>query len=192
MAWFWRRRPTEDSAFVESVVTHADGLYRYALRLTGDEQVAADLVQESLTRAVEAFDRLRDHTNHRAWIFTILRNAWISRLRRSGREVELVEPELLVDDESPEVDAAMVRADDGYRHGFEDQVLRALSRLPESQRSAILLCDVEGLRYEEIAMVMGCPVGTVRSRIHHARRQLRDWLEEYARQRGYGGNDVAM
>lgn len=192
MAWFWRRRPREDSAFVESVVTHADGLYRYALRLTGDEQVAADLVQESLTRAVEAFERLRPDTNHRAWIFTILRNAWISRMRRAGREVELVEPELLVDDDAPEAHEALVRPDDGYRHGFEDQVLRALSRLPEAQRSAILLCDVEGLRYEEIALVMGCPVGTVRSRIHHARRQLRDWLEEYARQRGYGGNDVAV
>ncbi len=185
MAWFWRRRPSEDSDFVERVVSHADGLYRYAVRLSGDEEVAADLVQESLTKAVEAFERLRPDTNHRAWIFTILRNAWISRIRRSGREVELVEPELVADDEPEVAGESLVRADDGYRHGFEDQVLRALERLPESQRSAVVLCDVEGMRYEEIAEILGCPVGTVRSRIHHARRQLRGWLDVYARERGY-------
>ncbi|MCB9727691.1 MAG: sigma-70 family RNA polymerase sigma factor [Deltaproteobacteria bacterium] len=192
MAWFRRRTAAPDDAFVERVLAHGDALYRYAVRLTGDEDSAGDLVQEALARAVEAFGRLRPDTNHRAWIFTILRNAWISRLRRSGREAELAEPELLADEDAPDPAEGLVRASDGYRHGFEDQVLRALARLPETQRSAILLCDVEGMRYEEIAVVMGCPVGTVRSRIHHARRQLRGWLEEYARERGYGGSDVAM
>jgi RNA polymerase sigma-70 factor (ECF subfamily) len=147
--------------------------------------VAADLVQESLTKAVEAFERLRPDTNHRAWIFTILRNAWISRIRRSGREVELVEPELVADDEPEVAGESLVRADDGYRHGFEDQVLRALERLPESQRSAVVLCDVEGMRYEEIAEILGCPVGHGAQPHPPRAAAARGWLDVYARERGY-------
>ena len=80
----------------------------------------------------------------------------------------------------------MIRAVDGFRHGFDDQVLAALDDLPEHQRTAVVLCDVEGMPYDDIAEVMGCPVGTVRSRIHHARRRLREGLATYARQQGIG------
>ncbi len=177
---------------MEAVFTHSEALYRYALRLTGDAEVAADLVQDALTKAYDAFDRLRPDTNHRAWAYTIVRNLYISRLRRSGREEPLREPGQIVDLRSASPVAALVRPDDGYRHGFEDQVLAALGALPEAQRSAIILCDVEGLRYEEIAAVLECPVGTVRSRIHHARKRLRSVLSGYARERGYGGTDVAV
>lgn len=173
------------------VFVHADGLYRYALRLAGDADAAADLVQDALVSACDAYDRLRPDTNHRAWVFTILRNRFLSRMRRAGREEELSEPDR-VPDSAPDALDRMVRQEDGYRHGFDDHVLLALGSLSEPQRTAVLLCDVEGMRYEEIAIVMGCPVGTVRSRIHHAREKLRQALEVYARTQGYGGRDVAL
>jgi RNA polymerase sigma-70 factor, ECF subfamily len=173
---------------------HTDGLYRYAVRLCGDPEVASDLVQDALTRGFDAFGRLRADTNHRAWIFTILRNTYISRVRRAGREELLEEPATVIDiRRSHDPIAALVRREDGYRHGFEDPVLDALASLPEGQRTAVVLCDIEGLRYEEIAEVLDCPVGTVRSRIHHARKRLRAALGGYAHKRGYGrSDDVAL
>ncbi len=193
MSWFSRRagrkadaRRDLEQAFIEHVFSERDGLYRYALRLCGgDRDQASDLVQDSLLKAFDAFGRLRPGTNHRAWVFTITRNTFLSGVRRAGREEALEDPASVVDRWSPAAPQQLVRADDGFRHGFEDQVLAALGRLSEPQRSAVVLCDVEGLRYEEIAEVLGCPVGTVRSRIHHARRSLRDALAGYAADKGY-------
>ena len=183
-----RRRPQpQDEAFSDAVLVHAHGLYRYATRLVREPADAEDLVQETMIKALRAFDRLRPNTNHRAWVFTILRNTWLSRQRKAGREQPLEDPTVLPDLRAIHPAVQMVRREDGYRHGFDDEVLRALDRLPEPQRTAIVLCDVEGMSYEEIADVMTCPVGTVRSRIHHARRRLREGLSAYARQAGYGG-----
>ncbi|MGM0574798.1 MAG: sigma-70 family RNA polymerase sigma factor [Myxococcota bacterium] len=191
MRWLRRTRDTEE-AFLEDVFVHADGLFRYAMRLCGDEDQADDLVQETLTRAFDAFGRCRPGTNHRAWAFTILRNTFFSRCRRAGRETDLPEPEGVADPAGRHPSDGMVRPDDGYLHGFDDRVVEALGHLSETQRTAVVLCDVEGMDYEEIARVMECPVGTVRSRIHHARKRLRKRLAGYARRNGYGGSDVAL
>lgn len=186
-----KRRDDAERAFLEHVVVHWEGLFRYALRLANnDEQEAEDLVQETLIKALKAFDRTlarqRGEVNLRGWAFTILRNTFLSRVRRSGRELPLDEPSQVEDSgPAPPQILALVRPDDGYRHGFEDEVLAALDALPETQRSAIVLCDIEGMTYEEIATVLDCPVGTVRSRIHHARRRLRETLSGYANARGY-------
>ena len=136
-------------------------------------------------KAFDAFGRLREGTNHRAWAFTIVRNTFLSRIRRAGREESLTDPAAVVDSLALSAPDLMARRSDGYRHGFEDQVLAALDSLSEPQRTAVVLCDVEGLRYEEIATVLDCPVGTVRSRIHHARRSLRVALTSYAARKGY-------
>ena len=187
LSWLGRKKRDKDAvlkdAFMDVVFVHADGLFRYALRLAGDPDTAADLVQETFTRAFDAFDRLRPNTNHRAWTFTILRNAFLSRMRRAAREEILADPELtlptLLGAEAANVPALDAR-------GFEDSVVSALDTLPEPQRTAVLLCDVEEMSYEEIAQVMECPVGTVRSRIHHARRRLRELLAGHAKEKGYG------
>lgn len=194
MTWFRKRREREQDAggaFVEHVFVHWEGLFRYALRLAGDEHAAEDLVQESLTKALRAFDRLREDTNYRAWIFTILRNTFLSRARKSGRELPLEDPVAIVDERANDQDRALIGPDDGWRHGFEDEVLAALGELAETQRTAVVLCDVEGLTYEEISFVLGCPIGTVRSRIHHARRRLRSTLAGYANARGYADAEQA-
>jgi len=173
---------------MDAVFVHSDGLYRYALRLTADEHAASDLVQDALTKAFDAFERLSPDANHRAWVYTIARNTFISRHRKSGREQELEDPNLLPGDE-PDPLSRMARPSDGYRHAFDDDVLGALEELSEPQRTAVVLCDIEGLSYEEIAGIMECPLGTVRSRIHHARKKIRDTLASsgYAQKRGLVG-----
>lgn len=192
MLSLFRRKRDPESEFLDTVFVHADGLYRYALRLCGDDTVAEELVQDTMTKAFRAFGNLRAETNHRAWVYTILRNTFISRCRKAGREEELTEPERVVDHRMASAEQRMVTPEDGYRHAFEDEVLMALRSLPEHQRTAIVLCDIEGMRYEEIADIMGCPVGTVRSRIHHGRRRLRKTLAEYAHHKGYGKVDEAV
>ncbi len=185
MAWFKREKRDYEREFLDSVFIHWEALMRYATRLTGNEAQAEDVVQESLAKAFKAFPKLREKTNHRAWAFTIVRNTFLSRARKQNREQPLEDAARVVDlSAGPEL--RLVRPDDGYKHGFEDAVLEALTALPEAQRTAVMLCDVEGLSYDEIAQVLGCPVGTVRSRIHHARRRLRETLASYATNRGYG------
>jgi RNA polymerase sigma-70 factor (ECF subfamily) len=181
----WLSRRLNQNEFLERVFVHADALYRYAYRLAGDRQTAEDLVQESLVRALQAFGGVRPDTQHRAWVFTILRNTFLSQLRKHREEV-VEDPEPAALDASPE---GVLELRGG---GLGDEVQKALDRLPESQRTALVLCDVEGMTYEEIAQVMTCPVGTVRSRIHHARRRLRLSLGGYARGVGYGRVDEAM
>ena len=186
--WFFRRR-TKEREFVDKVFVHADGMYHYALGLTGDETEAEDLVQDVLARAYAAFERRRPETNHRAWVYTIMRNTFLTDLRKSARQTQLVNADEVVDDQSLDPDEVLTL---GGRHGFEDEVLAALESLSESHRTAVVLCDVEGMSYEEIGSVMDCPVGTVRSRIHHARRKLRVVLSEFARKRGLGLADEAV
>jgi len=188
LGWFGLRAKRDaEQDFMERVFVHWDGMYRYALRLTGNESEAHDLVQEAMAKALQHFDRVRPDTNYRAWVFTIVRNAFVSRLRKGDR-LSLVE-DIDVHAAEPEAPVGSVMELLGtgkFKEGFEDEVLAALQDLPEAQRTAVVLCDIEGLDYEAIAHVLDCPVGTVRSRIHHARRRLKQALVGYARTRGFG------
>jgi len=173
--------------FMERIFVHWDGMYRYALRLTGNESEAHDLVQESMTKALTHFDRVRPDTNYRAWVYTIVRNAFVSRLRKGDRLTLVEDIDLHAAETEPAPGTIMeILGTEQFREGFEDEVLAALQELPESQRTAVVLCDIEGLDYEAIAHVLDCPVGTVRSRIHHGRKRLKQALAEYARARGFG------
>lgn len=193
MSWFGLRKKRDaERDFMERVFVHWDAMYRYALRLSGTEAEAQDLVQDAMAKALKHFDRVRPDTNWRAWIFTIVRNAFISRMRKTGRESLVddadkiaAEPERV--SEYPVGTALQaLGGDQRFREGFEDEVLHALQSLPEAQRTAVVLCDIEGLEYEEIAHILECPVGTVRSRIHHARKRLKTALADYAAARGFG------
>ena len=190
MGWLPRLKPGLDRQrrFLDEVFPHADGLRRYALRLAGDDAAAMDLVQEALTKAYEGMDRVRPGTNYRAWVFTILRNTFLSGQRRAWRREPLREPQAVPAPSPPPPDGAAVAQRPGaWGQVFGDEVLAALDALSEPQRSAVVLSDIEGLTYQEIAAVLDCPVGTVRSRIHHARRRLRQDLAAYAAQQGIGG-----
>jgi RNA polymerase sigma-70 factor (ECF subfamily) len=139
-----------------------------AYRLTGNAHDAEDLVQETMLRAHRAFDRYRPGTNARAWLFTILHRLRTDDLRRKGRRPETVE----LADDGPPVPAAHEQS---LTSGRED-IVRALEGLPEAFRSAVVLRDIEEFTYAEIAKILGVPVGTVMSRIHRGRAQLRQAL----------------
>jgi len=161
-----------DERFESEALPHARSLYGTAYRMTRNAHDAEDLVQETLLRAHRAFDRYTPGTNIRAWLYTILHRVRTDALRRSGRRPLTVE----LDGDGP----AVPPAQDALATGAED-LERALSRLPEAFRTAVILRDVEELSYQEIAETLDIPIGTVMSRIHRGRALLRNALSGSAR-----------
>jgi RNA polymerase sigma-70 factor (ECF subfamily) len=154
-----------DERFESEVMPHARSLYGTALRLTRNPHDAEDLVQETLLRAYRGFAGYRPGTNARAWLFTILHRVRTDMLRKRGRSPQTTE----LSDEGP---AVMPDTEAKLAAGNED-VQRALAEVPEVFRSALVLRDIEEFSYEEIAGILGIPVGTVMSRIHRGRSFLR-------------------
>jgi RNA polymerase sigma-70 factor (ECF subfamily) len=160
---------------------HVDALYDFALRLSGREADAEDLVQETYARALAAQARFERGTNLRAWLFRILHNLWLDGLRKKSHDptrggFDTVNPEVAGDD-------ALLRDDleiDRLRRFVAKDIEAALAALPPESRTAILL-DLEGMTEAEVASVLGCAVGTVKSKLSRARAALRRALAEYAR-----------
>ena len=164
-------------------------LHRTALRLTRDPQLAADLVQDTCLRAYRAFDQFAPGTNCRAWLFTILYSVFNTGYRKAQRELtgmQMAAFEVEYENWLGGLDALPpAAAQDAAVDPMDPQVERALDALPEAFRSAVMLVDVGELSYEEAASVMGCAVGTVRSRLSRARKVLFAALLTYARETGY-------
>jgi RNA polymerase sigma-70 factor, ECF subfamily len=158
-------------------IEHIDCLYRYAIVLTGSRVEAEDLVQETYVRAMEAFHRLREDSNVRGWLLTILRNLWFNELRKRRRGPQLVE----VDADGRMADRLAASGRDAHQilEGAEDQkrVRAAMQKLPSQFREILVLREFEELSYQEIASVLECPAGTVMSRLGRARARLRDLLK---------------
>lgn len=163
---------TGDQIFNRLVLPEVDVMWRVAMSLTRNRADAEDLVQESLLRAYKAIDGF-DGRYPRAWLLTILRNTERNRHRR--RRPELLSDPDMVEDRGPRTEADEVerRVED---HDFDEAVTRALQELPENFRRVIELVDVDGLTYQEAADVLDVPLGTVMSRLHRARRRIRDLL----------------
>lgn len=165
--------PTSSAAFERYVLPEIDVLFRVARSLTRHDADAEDLVQDTLLRAYRAIDRF-DGRYPRAWLLTILRNTHINRNRRQR-------PELLRNPAggTDRLAAAAARelTDDGVDTGFDAEVEQALASLDEPFRRVVELVDVDGLSYAEAAEVLGVPTGTVMSRLHRARRRIRDHLD---------------
>ncbi len=173
--------------FDQVVLVHLDALYHLALRLTRNRAEAEDVVQEACLRAFRSFDRFNPGTNCRAWLFTILRNVFLNRVRREGREVFEGDTGIL---ESSAKSATSPEPEGNPEEEFFQTVLhgdvdRALQALPLVFREAVILADLEGLSYREIAEVLRCPVGTVMSRLSRGRQLLRESLAGFAREHGY-------
>jgi RNA polymerase sigma-70 factor, ECF subfamily len=182
--------PDED--FEAGVLAQLDSLYRTALRMTNNPQEAEDLVQETMLKAFRFADSYQRGTNLRAWLFRILNTSAINRYRRQATHPTTT---------------SLPEGEDFYLYnrirdlsgqelseGAEEQVLskyldedvyKALSELPPNFRMPILLADIEGLSYKEIAEALQIPIGTVMSRISRGRRQLQRSLWQYAKERGY-------
>lgn len=165
-------------------------LYGNALRLTGNPEDASDLVQATFERAYRAFHQYRPGTNLKAWLFKIQNNTFINDYRKRQRQPRIADGEQVEDWQMHRAEshtsAGLRSAEDEVLESLPAEAIRtALSQLSDEYRQAVLLADVEGLRYKEIAEIMGTPVGTVMSRLHRGRRQLRDLLEGYAKEHGY-------
>jgi RNA polymerase sigma-70 factor (ECF subfamily) len=178
--------------FEERALPHLRALYGLALRLTGDASAAEDLVQETYLKGLQAFVTLRDPDRVRPWLFQILSRLVTDRHRASGREVPLDRPEDLdrfslydrIADEDPLPYSDNLHED--FLAQFRDEdVRRALVRIPEAYRVPLLLVYVEGLSYRELADFLGCPIGTVMSRLHRGRKALERDLWDCALRRGF-------
>ena len=177
--------------FAAEALPYAGALYSAALRMTRNPSDAEDLVQETYLRAYRGYDSFQEGTNLRAWLYRILTNTFInwyrSRQRRPSEvDVDEVEDLYLYRRMAPSGGASLARSTEAEvleRFG-DEEVRAALDSLPENFRLAVYLADVEGFSYQEIAEIMGTPIGTVMSRIHRGRKALQKALYEYARERG--------
>lgn len=167
--------PVRNSAFSLASLEHIDALFGYAMTLTRDKTEAEDLVQETYMRATAAASRPHDDSNLKGWLFVIMRNAWLNQLRHKNsgpRFVDLDSNESMAEvHDNPHV---------VYLRKMEsEQVRGAIESLPDPYREIVVLRDIEGFTYQEIARVLDCPAGTVMSRLGRARGKLRKLLSAW-------------
>jgi RNA polymerase sigma-70 factor (ECF subfamily) len=178
--------------FEQEAIPHMDVLYNFALRTTGNEDDARDLLQETYLKAYRFWDKYEKGTNIRAWLFRIMKNSYINRYRKETKEPATVDYED-VENFYNSIRAESTDPNDLQEKLFGnllgDEVSQALARLPDDFRTVVILCDIEGMMYEEIAQFLDIPIGTVRSRLHRGRRLLQQQLFEYAQKQGMLGTD---
>lgn len=176
-----------DRTFDDEAIPLMDAVYRFALRLAGDTDRAEDLTQETFLRAYQNWEKYTPGTRAKSWLFTICRNLFLRKEERSRRHDEIV-AEVADEDHrhmSREATVFMEVRDRDPEGSFwndvvDEEVLRAIDSLPDDFREAVVLSDLEELSYQEIAEIMGVPVGTVRSRLFRGRRILQKELYRYA------------
>ena len=174
--------------FTNETVLHQDALYNYALKIARNADDAQDLLQDTYYKAFKNYHRFENGTNSKAWMFMILKNTFINNYRKMKREPSKLDYDEIEDFyETIKSDQAIDNNLDldFYNNLFDDELSAALSKLPNKMREVYLLCDLEGYSYDEIAEIVNIPVGTVRSRLHRARKLLQDELFSYAKVNGY-------
>ncbi len=177
-------------SFEEIALPHLNAVYRAAVAICGRQKEADDLVQDTFLKAFERFELFERGTNCKAWLLQILRNTWIDRLRHRkiiGRVMPLDEE--IVAEKSKNYETVWSNAEDLIENFSDEQIIKALSELPEDQRLTLFLTDVEQLSQKEVAQITGVEVGTVKSRTSRARAELKDKLSFYAKQMGLIGGE---
>jgi RNA polymerase sigma-70 factor (ECF subfamily) len=187
--------PNEQQKYVDfekEALPHMNALYNFALRMTGDADDADDLVQETYLKAFRFFDKFEKGTNAKAWLFRILKNSYINEYRKVKKEPNKVDyndiENFYENIKSSEVKSNHL-VEDVFNNLLDDEISEAISSLPEDFKTVIILSDIEGFTYEEIADFVDCPIGTVRSRLHRARKMLYVRLHKYAQEKGYVKKD---
>ena len=162
-----------------AALEHIDALYGFAMTLTRDRTEAEDLVQETYLRAVPAFGRLTPDSNLKSWLFAIMRNAWINQLRHSHSGPKFVELDAEEEDRAQWFDPLANDPHVVFVKKLERQEVRAaIESLPNLYSEIIVLREIEGFSYQQIASILGCPAGTVMSRLGRARAKLRELLTD--------------
>ncbi|MBX2960934.1 MAG: sigma-70 family RNA polymerase sigma factor [Cyclobacteriaceae bacterium] len=174
--------------FHDEFMPHINSMYNFAYRLTFDEDDANDLVQDTYLKAFRFIESFEKGTNAKAWLFRILKNSFINDYRKKSKEPAKIDyQEVETYYNSDEVDRQItpdLRVET-LQDMIGDEISNALNALDVDFRTVIILSDLEGFKYEEMAKILDIPIGTVRSRLHRARNLLKEKLSEYAKQMGY-------
>ena len=178
----------KDKLFESEFLPTIDSLYNFAYRLTFDEDDANDLVRDTFLKAYRFIESYEVGTNAKAWLFRILKNSFINEYRKKSKEpskVDYNDMESYYNSEDTESEATADLRIDSVKDMMGDEITIALNSLDVDFRTIIILCDLEGFKYEEMAKILDIPIGTVRSRLHRARNMLKEKLSDYAKQMGY-------
>ena len=175
--------------FEAAAMPFVDALYNTAYRMTRNAEDAQDLVQETYLKAYRYYDKFEEGTNFKAWLFKIMKNTFINNYRKKQQAPALsdfAEIEESFENQVNEDTARQIKnpEEELLENVLDEDVQHALDKLPPDYRMVVLLADLEGFSYKEIAEIMGTPIGTVMSRLNRGRTQLRSLLSDYARQRG--------
>ncbi len=186
-----KRSYSEDekkSVFNSEFLPHIDAMYNFAYRLTFDEDEAKDLVQETFLKSYRFIESFQEGTNAKAWLFRILKNSFINEFRKKSKEppkVDYQEVEAYYNSEEVDETITTDLRVETLRDMMGDEVSNALNSLDVDFRTVIILCDLNGFKYDEMSKILDIPIGTVRSRLHRARNLLREKLNEYAKSMGF-------
>lgn len=184
------RTADDRAAFEAAAMPHLDALYNTAYRMARNAEDAEDLVQETFLKGYRSYAQFTPGTNLKAWLFKILKNTFINEYRRkqaAPKKSDFAEIEEAFESQlAPEAAGQMKNPEEeALANAFDEDVQLALDRLPADYRMAVLLADIEGFSYREIAEILEIPVGTVMSRLYRGRKLLEEAMLRYARQHGY-------
>lgn len=174
--------------FNQEFMPHINSMYNFAYRLTLDPDDAKDLLQDTYLKAFRFIDSFQQGTNAKAWLFRILKNSFINDYRKKSKEpskVDYQEVETFYNSEDVDRQITPDLRVEALQDMIGDEISIALNSLDVDFRTVIILCDLEGFKYEEMAKILDIPIGTVRSRLHRARNLLKEKLSEYAKKMGY-------
>ncbi len=186
--------PTEkNDIFNNEFLPHINSMYNFVYRLTFDQDDAKDLVQDTYLKAYRFIESFQKGTNAKAWLFRILKNSFINDYRKKTKEpskVDYQEVEAYYNSEEVDRQITPDLRVESLKDMIGDEISNALNSLDVDFRTVIILCDLEGFKYEEMAKILDIPIGTVRSRLHRARNLLKEKLSQYAKSMGYKNTEL--
>jgi len=178
----------KNEIFNDEFLPHINPMYNFGYRLTLDRDDAKDLVQDTYLKAYRFIESFQKGTNAKAWLFRILKNSFINDYRKKSKEpskVDYQEVETYYNSEDVDRQITPDLRVESLKDMIGDEISNALNSLDVDFRTVIILCDLEGFKYEEMAKILDIPIGTVRSRLHRARNLLKEKLTQYAKSMGY-------